>query len=539
MLELYNLPPERCAAPESRRAWPLATLPALLAAQAERQPDSVAIEDRESKITFAALLDDVRAVATGLGARGVRPGDVVASQLPTAYESIVLHYAVAACGAVASPISLLHREHDLRHMLALVEPRLVVARPEYRGHAYAALLQDSAAAVGLTDVVVPTSPGALLATLAGDPTRTALPHIDDPDAPLYIVWTSGTTSEPKGVIHTHNTGLCGLAAKAERVGLVADDALLFITPLAHHIGIYGMHLLALVGLRLVLQETWQAERAVEVVAAARPTFTLGTPTFLIDFLRAPNLAAHDLGSLRFFSVGGAPVPPVVVEQAASLLPQCRVLASYGTSEEGYVTSVAPEDPPSLSAESDGRPLVHMEVRVLDPQGQPLGTSAEGDLVVRTPSAFAGYARRPVQTREVLLDGGWRWTGDRAILRPDGSVRITGRSKDIIIRGGINVPVVQVESALLKHPAVGSVAVVGMPDERLGERACAYVVPRGEQAPTLDALRALLRQEGLAPTYWPERLELVDALPMTASGKVQKFRLREQVAALLESEQATT
>jgi len=293
-----------------------------------------------------------------------------------------------------------------------------------------------------------------------------------------------------------------------------------------------MHMMALAGIRLVLLETWAAERALELVEARRPTLIAGTPTHLIDVLRAPSLGARDVSALRLFSVGGAPVPASAIELAQQLIPRCRVVASYGTSEEGYVTSVGPDDPPELSAVSDGRPLQHMEVRVLGTDGAALGAGAEGDLVVRTPSAFAGYARRPEVTREAFDADGWRWTGDRAILRDDGTVRITGRSKDIIIRGGINIPVAQVESALLKHPAVGSVAVVAMPDARLGERACAYVVGRGAEAPTLEGLRAFLAEEGLAPTYWPERLELIAALPLTASGKVQKFRLREMIAARL-------
>jgi non-ribosomal peptide synthetase component E (peptide arylation enzyme) len=198
-----------------------------------------------------------------------------------------------------------------------------------------------------------------------------------------------------------------------------------------------------------------------------------------------------------------------------------------------VTSVSPDDPPELSAVSDGRPLDDMQVRILGQDGQQLAAGEEGDLVVRTPSCFVAYARRPDTTREAFLpDSDWRWTGDRALLRADGTVRITGRSKDIIIRGGINLPVAQIESALLKHPRVASVAVVAMPDERLGEKACAFVVPTGPL--TLDDLLSTLREQAIAPVYWPERLELIDSLPMTASGKVQKFRLRELVLTLRHS-----
>jgi cyclohexanecarboxylate-CoA ligase len=534
-LELFNLSPERVSSAESRAAWPNATLPRLLAEQAARMPEAVAVEDAERSVTFGEFLRHVQAAAEGLRQRGVRPGDVVAYQLPTSLDAVFLQYAIAFAGAVASPISLLHREHDLRHMLDLVRPSLILARPTYRDVPFAQMLEGVARDVSLPSAVLPVPDGQLGALLGGGTGGSGVRPPADPNAPLYIVWTSGTTGEPKGVIHTHNTGLCGVAAILECVEMGRGDAMLVITPVAHHIGIYAMNMLGLAGIRLVLMESWHAERAVRLIEQRRPTFTSGTPTFLIDLLRCEALAGHDVRALRCFVIGGAPVPASAVELAGEKLVHCRALAAYGTSEEGYVTSVAPDDPPALSAVSDGRPLRHMEVRVLGPDRRELSVGEEGDLVVRTPSAFVGYARRPEFTREAFDAEGWRWTGDRAILREDGTIRVAGRSKDIIIRGGVNIPVAQIESALLKHPAVGSVALVAMPDERLGEKACAYVVPSRGQELTLEELRTCLQGQQIAPTYWPERLELVDALPMTASGKVQKFRLREMIAERVRAE----
>ena len=530
-LPLYNLPRQRIEAPESQAAWPHRTLPQLLADRVRTLAGAVAINDGARAVTFAEFGRLVDRVAAGLARRDVRPGDVVAYQLPTSLDSVVLQYAIARVGAVASPISLLHREHDLTYMLGLVQPRLIVSRPVYRGVPYGAMLAGVAREARLEGASVAVEGGRLVDTLGDPASPPAVP--DDPNRPLYIVWTSGTTGEPKGVVHTHNTGLCGVSLKLERLRVGAGDAMLIITPVAHHIGIYAMNMLALAGIRLVLIEAWQPELACRLIQDCRPTFTSGPPTFLIDLLRCDALAQHDLGSLAIFSLGGAPVPPPLIDMAAEKLPGCHILASYGTSEEGYVTSASPDDPPGLSAESDGRPLQHMEVRILGPDRRELGAGEEGDLVVRTPSVFAAYAYRPDVTREAFLPGGWRWTGDRAIVRGTGAVRITGRSKDIIIRGGVNIPVVQVEGALLKHPSVGSVAIVAMPDDRLGEKACAYVVPRGEV--TLQAIREFLQAQQIAPTYWPERLELIDELPMTASGKVQKFRLRAMIAETLNAE----
>src|SRR5919199_678962 len=537
-LALYHLSPERIRA--QHPVWPNHTLPRLLAERAERAPAAPALQEgAERSVTLAEFVRLVERVATGLRRRGVAAGDVVAYQLPTSREAVVLHYAIAWIGAVASPISLLHREHDLRYMLGLVRPKLVVARPEYRGHSYAQMLGQVAQDVELDGTIVVLPAGEMMAVLAEDAPIAAART--SPNDPLYIVWTSGTTGEPKGVVHTHNTGLCGVGRKLRRIEVCEGDAMLVMVPIAHHIGIYAMHMIALAGGGLVLMGSWNAERAVDFMEAAQVTFTSGPSTFLVDLLRCESLSAHDISSLRVFSCGGAPVPPSMVELAQQRLPTCRTLASYGTSEEGYVTSVGPRDPPELSAGSGGWPLDDMGVRILGGDGRDLPVGEEGDLVVRTPSSFVAYAHRPDATRDAFLaEGDWRWTGDRALLRAHGAVRITGRSKDIIIRGGINLPVVQVESALLKHPGIRSVAVVAMPDERLGEKACAFVVPNTPTGTlTLDDLRSRLREEGIATVYWPERLEVVDALPMTASGKVQKFRLRELIAERLRDETPPT
>ena len=537
-LELYHLSPERIRVQQAM--WPNQTLPDLLAERGRRSPNALLVQEgAHQSVTVEEFMGRVGRVAAGLRRRGIEAGDVVAYQLPTSLEAVILHYAIAWVGAVASPISLLHREHDLRYMLGLVRPKLVVARPEYRGHSYAQMLGQVAQDVELDGTVVVLPAGEMMAVLAEDAPIAAART--SPNDPLYIVWTSGTTGEPKGVVHTHNTGLCGVDRKLRRIEVGEGDAMLVMVPIAHHIGIYAMHMIALAGGQLVLMESWNAERAVDFMEAAKVTFTSGPSTFLVDLLRCESLSAHDISSLRVFSCGGAPVPPSMVELAQQRLPTCRTLASYGTSEEGYVTSVGPHEPPELSAVSDGRPLDDMEVRILGDDGRDLPVGEEGDLVVRTPSSFVAYAHRPDTTRDAFLaEGDWRWTGDRALLRADGAVRITGRSKDIIIRGGINLPVVQVESALLKHPGIRSVAVVAMPDERLGEKACAFVVPNTPTGTlTLDHLRSRLREEGIATVYWPERLEVVDALPMTASGKVQKFRLREIIAERLRAETPPT
>ncbi len=531
-LELFNLSPERIRAQSS--IWPGFTLSTGLAEQAARTPDAVALEDGDRQLTYEQFHQSVRRIAAGLRRRGVTPGSVVTYQIPTSFDTILLHYAIAYAGAVASPVSLLHREHDLRSMLALARPSLMVTCAEHRGVAHARIARESLRQAGLDVPVLMTSAGQLEQEIGEVPDGGLRPDAGSPDDALFVCWTSGTTGEPKGVVHTHNTGMCGVTTKLEHMGISAGDGMLIMTPTAHAVGIYGMHMLA-VGVRIVLMETWEPERAVRLIEQTRPTLSFAPSTFLMDLVRTESLAHHDVSSLRVFSCGGAPIPGLLIELADERMPACHVLSSYGTSEEGSVTAARPSDPRELSAVSDGVPLRDVELRTLGPDGRDVDIGQDGDLVVRCPNAFAGYLRRADLTREAVDADGWRWTGDRAVLRPDGTIRITGRTKDIIIRGGLNVPIVQVEGVLVRHPSIAKVAIVGMPDARLGERACAYVVPERGERPVLDELREFLTAQGVAKTYWPERLELVDELPMTASGKVQKFRLREMIAERLEAE----
>src|SRR5919199_4617192 len=278
-LELYPLSPERIRAQHA--VWPNHTLPRLLAERAERAPAAPALQEgAERSVTLAEFVRLVERVATGLRRRGVAAGDVVAYQLPTSREAVVLHYAIAWIGAVASPISLLHREHDLRYMLGLVRPALVIGRPEYRGHPFADMLRAVAEDVRLDGEVLPLPAGDVTPLLSSN--ESIAPAEADPNAPLYIVWTSGTTGEPKGVVHTQNTGLCGVDRKLRRIKVREGDAMLVMAPIAHHIGIYAMHMLPLAGVRLVLMESWQAAAGVELIEARRVTFTSGPPTFLID-----------------------------------------------------------------------------------------------------------------------------------------------------------------------------------------------------------------------------------------------------------------
>jgi cyclohexanecarboxylate-CoA ligase len=259
---------------------------------------------------------------------------------------------------------------------------------------------------------------------------------------------------------------------------------------------------------------------------------MGATPFLQDLTAVPG--RHDFSSLRVFISAGAPIPRPLVRDARARL-GCTISPGWGMTENGLVTCIGAEDPEEKAFTTDGHPLRGLELRVVDGEGRGVPPGTEGDLLVRGASQFVGYFKRPDFTRESYTAEGWFKTGDRARLDADGYLSITGRSKDLIIRGGENIPVVEVENVLFTHPKIAGVAVVGIPDPRLGERACAVVIPKPGESLTLGELVQFLEAKQLARQKFPERLEVVAEFPMTPSGKIQKFRLRQLVAERLAKE----
>jgi cyclohexanecarboxylate-CoA ligase len=277
------------------------------------------------------------------------------------------------------------------------------------------------------------------------------------------------------------------------------------------------------GGRVVLQDIWKPREAVGLIAREGVTFMIGSTPFLSDLLESALGQGEALRTLRIFVAAGAPIPRHLVRGASDEF-GVTVCSMWGMSENGPASFTRPDDPLSRSLESDGRAAPGMELRVVDSIGNPLPFDLEGRLMVRGAGMFVGYLRRP--DLYVTDEDGWFDTGDLARMGEDGYVRITGRSKDVIIRGGENIPVVEIENLIYQHPSVAEVAIVAMPDPRLDERGCAFVVPRRGQSVTLGDITEFLQERNCAKNYMPERLEIVGALPRTASGKIQKFKLRD-------------
>ncbi len=530
------------------------------AGAAGRHPDKVAIvsyratDARSEVVSYGQLARLADRFAGGLVELNVAPGEVVSFQLPNWWQVAALHLACVRIGAVANPIITILRRREMQFILDRVASRVCIVPGEFRGFDHSAMLAGLRADLpNLRHAFVCGGTGAVPDGLEPfEPffcdTRWEDKHpaaeLDarrpDPGDPAQIMFTSGTTGEPKGVVHSHHTMDVGLRGVSEPLDLTADDVVLMFSPLGHQTGyLYGMCMPLKYGMKLVLQDAWDPETMLRLVGDERVTWTMGTTTFVLDACAAAARNPQaDLSSLRYFTCGGAPVPPKAVTEARARL-GTSLVAVWGMTEVGVCTTTRPGDSDELVCSSDGTPVDWAELRIVDGDGADVPDGVEGRLLVRTASQHLTYHGRPDLYAAGFPEGtlaGWFDTGDlaRRASGPGrsgtgGSIRITGRSKDLIIRGGENIPVAEVEAGLINHPLVHEVAVVAVPDDRLGEKVCAVVVPAGAEPPTLPDLRAHLERLGMAKPYWPERLVIKDALPKTASGKTQKFALREELA----------
>ena len=516
--------------------WRNESLETYLDRWATRRPDKTAFVDGQGRYTWAALARAVERVAHGLRAYGLREGGVVSCHLPNWNEYALVFLAASRLGAVVNPIPPTYRASELRFMLGLLESQALIVPATFRGFDYrematqirGGLPQLERIFVARGEAPAGMEPFAALTDTAWEEKagRGSLPG-SDPDTVHEVVFTSGTTGEPKGVMHTPNTTLATIYTLIERLAFTERDVLLMASTLGHQTGyLYGYCMNLLLGSTAVWMDIWNAEEGARLIEAERVTFTMGATPFLRDltYTQAPR----DLGSLRVFISAGAPIPRQLVKDARDRL-KCVISAGWGMTENGLVSCNGVDDPEEKVVSTDGVPLPGMELRVVDDEGREVPRGSEGDLLVRGPAQFAGYYKRPEFTADGHTADGWFKTGDRATLDRDGYVSITGRTKDVIIRGGENIPVVEVENLLYTHPKVAGVAIVAMDDARLGERSCAVVIPREGQSLTLPEVVAFLEGQQLARQKFPERLEIVSEFPMTPSGKIQKYRLRQLVA----------
>ena len=482
---------------------------------------------------LAAMADRV---AVGLARLGVGRDDVVAVQLPNSWYFTVLYLACSRIGAVLNPLMPIFRERELSFMLAHGEAKVLVVPRRYRGFDHEAMARALQPKLPLLQQIVVTDgegPDSFEALLSGpawereaDAERILHAHRPDPDDVTQLLYTSGTTGEPKGVMHSANTIIANILPYAERMRLGEKDVVFMASPMAHQTGfMYGMMMPIVLRAQAVLQDIWDPVCAAQAIRETGATFTMASTPFLVDLTRVVNESGQGVPTLRTFLSSGAPIPGAVVEQAQAVL-GCKIVSAWGMTENGSVTTTMLDDDDEQPVNTDGCPLPGAEVKVVDVDGKPMPTGQAGLLRVRTCSNFGGYLKRP-QWNATDAEG-WFDTGDLARIDERGYIRITGRSKDVIIRGGENIPVVEVEAMLYRHPAIAQAAVVAYPDARLGERACAAVVLKPGATLDFAGMVEFLKTQKIAIQYVPERLIVREALPSTPSGKIQKFKLREML-----------
>lgn len=480
-----------------------------LAELLESEPgEHTAIVDGDTRLGASELRRRVAATAAGLERLGVGRGDVVAWQLPNWHETVLLYRACWTLGAVAAALHHRSGEQEVADQLERLGPRLVLAAPHLP-------------ASGVTGAVQVRGDGSfesLTLPVEHGPTTQARP--DDLAAVLF---TSGSSDGPKGVLHTHRS--LGHKARTMAVvhGLGPGDAVLMPAPMAHVSGLLnGVLLPGAAGFTTVLMAAWDPVAALDLIEAERVSFMVGPPTYFLELLDAPAFSPERVASLRVISCGGTGVSPAFVEHASARL-GARVKRSYGSTEAPTVATWHDGDPGEQAAHTDGRPVGDVELRIAAPGTEdPLPAGTPGEVLVRGTEVFVGYLG--VDRSETFTAAGWFPTGDLGVIDAEGWLTIVGRCRDVIIRGGENIAPAEVEAALEAHPAIDQAVAVGVPDPRLGEVVAAAVVASSEV--DLDACRDWFTERGVARFKAPARILRLPELPRLGSGKPDRRTIRE-------------
>ena len=520
-------------------AWTSTTLRSLLANAASEYPDRVAAVDHRSGVpgasrtTYAELDERAHRYACGLHALGVRAGDFVAVMLPNQSDFAALIFAINELGAVYSGIPAAYGEREVQVILRRTGAKVAVVAETFGSNRPLKLVQGLRGQLPNLQHVVqagqPSEPDVLPLASLLESAESELPDVDA-RALCHVGFTSGTTGEPKGVMNTHQTLMSVLenwVTHQGRDSLGEPVVNLVASPVGHHTGfLWGVLLTTFLRGTAVYLDRWVPTQAAEVIAEEQVTVMFSAPTFLQDLLLT-DLARDGSCSLSTVVLAGAPVPRTLPSVAGQRF-GCYVCPAWGMTELGIGISCAPHLPPEAQA-TDGLPVPGTDVRVVGADGQPAPAGAIGSLQIRGPGLFLGYMDLPEATAESIDADGWFSTGDTARATDEGYILLEGRTKDIVIRGGENIPVTVVESLLFQHPDILEAAVIGVPDARLGERTCAVVVPAADTAPSLDEVCAFLLGQGMSKHFLPELVQVVEALPKTPSGKIRKVELRERYA----------
>lgn len=512
--------------------WTPESLYSLFTAAAERSPQHVAFVERHRQITYGELAEAVDRPAGHLRGNGLTSGDRVAVWLPSRAEVAVTVFACAREGFVCAPS--LHRDHTVAQTLELLRRMRAAAFVGQPGYGADADRRDIFAR--LEELAQPCIGLALEPATAGLPLFPALPAQDGvspttgapADAVVYLAYTSGSTGEPKGVLHSSNTLLAPIRAMAADWRIGADSVLYSLSPLSHNLGFGAMLMALCLGGTLVSHDLPRGESVARRMLETKATFAFGVPTHAIDLLgELADGPITRLPGLIGFRVSGASVSPQVAQQMLDrgIVPQ----SGYGMTEAGNIHYTRPDDPPELITGSSGRPFPGHQVKIVDTDdpGRPLPPGEIGHILARGPSVTLGYFDDQLATERSFTEDGWLHTGDLGWVDEAGNIRITGRKKDVIIRGGHNIFPARIENLANTAPSVARSAAIPVPDERLGEKVCLVVARKTPEAEVDgDALLRHLDEAGLSKYDMPEYLAVVDDIPLLPSGKLDKLSLIE-------------
>jgi len=535
-----RLTQEEIARHTASGAWRNVTLADCAMRMAQHAPERVAVIDGARERTFGQLMAQARRLAAAFAARGLKPGDVVSFQLPNWSEAMVLNLAACLAGLVVNPIVPIYREAEVRYILRDARAKAFFIPRTFRNFDYLSMaLQLQPELPELREIIVvrgdPSGCTAYEALLASGAAQPEITPRAEANAVKLVLYTSGTTGNPKGVLHSHNTIMSEIDAVIGFWGIHDHDVVLMPSPVTHITGyLYALEIAFAAGAKVVFMERWSAAEAVELIARNAVSFSVGATPFLKELVAEIESRALPLPSLRLFMSGGAPVPPELIYRANKVLPGCMSFRVYGSTEAPTVTlGIRSRADAELGATTDGK-VVNHEVRLTDAQSGVPVHDREGEICTRGPEMMLGYTHW-AHTQESFDAQGYFHTGDLGYFVGGDYLCVSGRKKDLIIRGGENLSPKEIEDVLHRHPAIKEAAVVAMPHARLGEGVCAFVIPQPDRFVDVRSLTAWLEQAGMARQKFPERVELVDDLPRTASGKVQKNVLRERIAAKIEQE----
>ncbi len=515
--------------------WTEETTNEWLEATARAHPEKLALVDRRARLDYAAYHERAVRLAARFVALGLTEEDVVAVQLPNWNEFVI---AVNAAMLVGVPFCQYHsdfRSREVEFILGFTEARVLIVPRAFRGFDYLAMIEGLRPRLPKLEHVfvvghdVPEGCFDLRRFLdeGGEPEvspevlRARRPHADQLSRTAF---TSGTTGNPKAVLHVHNTTNCPLRFLNRGQRITADSVFLVFLPAGLNWGLFNVLQALHAGCRLVLQDLFRPEEALALIERERVTHLCCAPAHLVAMLNVPGLERYDLASLEVMMTGGASCPIEVIREVRERLPG-QLLEMYGMLECGTQAHTLLTDDPEEVCGTVGRPVPEMGIRVVDDRGEDLAAGEVGEILTCGPSVTIGYYNNPEANRESFTADGWFHTGDQGSFDEQGNLRIVGRKKEMIIRGGANIHPREVEEVLYQHPKVLDAAIVGIPDHRLGERVCACIVPRAGERVTFEELVAFLRDR-IARYKVPELMQTLEDLPRTPTGKVRKGPLRD-------------